>query len=200
MKKFCAVLAVVLMVAMLATTAFAASVSASYSDGKVRYSASGIDGLYEVLLDGVRIDSLDPDHTSGQKTTALEPGSKHTITLMPGGASDTFTVPGAPATDTPAPATDTPAPATDTPAPATDTPAPATATPAPATDTPAPATNTPAPATNTPAPATATPAPSTDDDDEVPKTGDSATASYLMGGAMVLAAAYLLLRRRVHSK
>ena len=39
-----------------------------------------------------------------------------------------------------------------------------------------------------------------DDDDEVPKTGDSATASYLMGGAMVLAAAYLLLRRRVHSK
>ena len=39
-----------------------------------------------------------------------------------------------------------------------------------------------------------------DDDDEVPKTGDSATASFLMGGAMVLAAAYLLLRRRVHSK
>ena len=179
MKKFCAVLAVVLMVAMLATTAFAASVSASYSDGKVRYSASGIDDYYEVLLDGKRIDSLDPDHTSGQKTISLEPGSTHKVTLMPGGASDTFTVPGAPATDTPAPATDTPAPATDTPAPAT---------------------NTPAPATNTPAPATATPAPSTDDDDEVPKTGDSATASYLMGGAMVLAAAYLLLRRRVHSK
>ena len=56
------------------------------------------------------------------------------------------------------------------------------------------------PETTTPAPATTTPAPSTDDDDEVPKTGDSATASFLMGGAMVLAAAYLLLRRRVHSK
>ena len=172
MKKFCAVLAVVLMVAMLATTAFAASVSASYSNGKVHYTASGIDGLYEVLLDGSRIDSFYEGYTSGQKTIALEPGSTHKVTLMPGGASDTFTVPGAPATDTPAPATDTPAPATDTPAPATDT----------------------------PAPATATPAPSTDDDDEVPKTGDSATASYLMGGAMVLAAAYLLLRRRVHSK
>lgn len=39
-----------------------------------------------------------------------------------------------------------------------------------------------------------------DADDDVPKTGDTATVAYLIGAAMVLAAAYLLLRRRVHSK
>ena len=173
MKKFCAILVAVLMVTMMFSVAFAASVSASYnaSTGVLSYKVSG-------LAEGERAEIYLGSRYIDTVSYDRPSGSQH-LSLQPGsytvsssaGGSDSFTV-GAPATDTPAPATDTPAPAT----------------------------NTPAPATNTPAPATATPAPSTDDDDEVPKTGDSATASYLMGGAMVLAAAYLLLRRRVHSK
>ncbi|MDO4990646.1 MAG: hypothetical protein Q4E45_09105, partial [Eubacteriales bacterium] len=91
MKKFCAVLAVVLMVTMLATSAFAVSISAYYSGGKVHVSASDVDTTYDVLLDGKGVDAIDPDHTTCQIARTLEPGTTHKITLMPGGKTTEFT-------------------------------------------------------------------------------------------------------------
>ena len=180
MKKFRFVLFVLLLVVVLSTSAFAASIKASYSDGVISYTVSDIpEGkAVQVLVDGAAKDSASEKSPSGKIYMELGAGT-HYVTTSDGGKDTIVVEPAEPETTTPAPETTTPAPETTTPAPETTTPA---------------------PETTTPAPATTTPAPSTDDDDEVPKTGDSATASYLMGGAMVLAAAYLLLRRRVHSK
>ena len=181
MKKFRVVLIAMLMVAMLASTAFAASISSvRYENGYVIYTVSGLQGPFaQVLIDGTAYDAVTPDDLSGKISVTLTPGS-HTISTSEGG-SKTFTVPGAvEPTEAPVEPTDAPVEPTDAPVEPTDAPVEPTDAPVQPTEAP------------TQAPA--------DDDDEVPKTGDSATASFLMGGAMVLAAAYLLLRRRVHSK
>ena len=212
MKKFSRAMAIlVVALLMISSCAFAnenISVSATYEDGVLSWTVRNFcGGSYEVSCGGFSMQWM---FEKGSKPVAL---TSKTITVKDaeghtdsgtvkviGAPEEPETTTPAPETTTPAPETTTPAPETTTPAPETTTPAPETTTPVPETTTPAPETTTPAPETTTPAPATTTPAPSTDDDDEVPKTGDSATASFLMGGAMVLAAAYLLLRRRVHSK
>lgn len=170
MKKVRIILIAMAMLALLVSTACAASLSASYSDGVVRWSVSGLSGAVEVYLDGSRVDTLVGEYTSGQKTVTLEPGTTHTVSLS-SGESVTFTVPGAAATEEP-----TPAPTEE------PTPAP--------TEEPTPAPTEEPSATNEPA-ATQEP----EDDDEVPKTGDSAMMTYIVAIAMVLAAAYLVLRR-----
>ena len=169
MKKVRIILVAVLLLTLLTSTAFAASLSASYSDGVIRWSVSGLEGPVDVYIDGERVDSLIPGYTSGQKTVTLEPGSTHTVSIS-GSASDsvTFTVPGATPTEEP-----TPVPTEEpTPAP-TEEP-----TPVP-TEEP-----TPVP---TQAP-TQAPSDSDNDDDEVPKTGDNSTwAAYAVAGVMALA-------------
>ena len=212
MKKFRVVLIAMLMIAMLASTAFAASVSsAHYSNGRVTYTISNLEGKFaQVLIDGVAYDMVTPDNLSGSISVKLNPGV-HTLSTSEGG-SKPFEVPGATQpeeTATPEPPVETATPEapveTATPvAPVeTATPVAPTATVEAPTDTPVAPTDTPvaptktAEVTKTPAP---TKAPAADADDDVPKTGDTATVAYLIGAAMVLAAAYLLLRRRVHSK
>ena len=216
MKKVRIILIAMAMLALLVSTACAASLTASYSDGVVRWSVSGLSGAVEVYLDGSRVDTLVGEYTSGQKTVTLEPGTTHTVSLS-SGESVTFTVPGAAATEEPTPApTEEPTPApTEEPTPApTEEPTPAPTeepTPAPteepsATEEPTPVPTeepTPAPTEEpTPAPteepsATNEPAATQEpeDDDEVPKTGDSAMMTYIVAIAMVIAAAYLVLRR-----
>lgn len=177
MKKVRIILVAVLLLTLLTSTAFAASLSASYSDGVIRWSVSGLEGPVDVYIDGERVDSLIPGYTSGQKTVTLEPGSTHTVSIS-GSASDsvTFTVPGATPTEEPTPApTEEPTPApTEEPTPVpTEEP-----TPVP-TEEP-----TPVP---TQAP-TQAPSDSDNDDDEVPKTGDNSTwAAYAVAGVMALA-------------
>ena len=63
MKKFRVVLIAMLMIAMLASTAFAASVSsAHYSNGRVTYTISNLEGKFaQVLIDGVAYDMVTPD-------------------------------------------------------------------------------------------------------------------------------------------
>ena len=195
MKKFRVVLIAMLMVAMLASTAFAASISSvRYENGYVIYTVSGLQGPFaQVLIDGTAYDAVTPDDLSGKISVTLTPGS-HTISTSEGG-SKTFTVPGAvEPTEAPVEPTETPVEPTEAPVEPTDAPVEPTDAPVEPTDAPVEPTDAPVQPTEAPTQAPA------DDDDEVPKTGDSATASYLMGGAMVLAAAYLLLRRRVHSK
>ena len=104
MKKVRIILVAVLLLTLLTSTAFAASLSASYSDGVIRWSVSGLEGPVDVYIDGERVDSLIPGYTSGQKTVTLEPGSTHTVSIS-GSASDsvTFTVPGATPTEEPTP-------------------------------------------------------------------------------------------------
>ena len=209
MKKVRIILVAVLLLTLLTSTAFAASLSASYSDGVIRWSVSGLEGPVDVYIDGERVDSLIPGYTSGQKTVTLEPGSTHTVSIS-GSASDsvTFTVPGATPTEEPTPVpTEEPTPApteeptpvpTEEPTPApTEEPTPAPTeepTPAP-TEEPAPVPTeepTPVPTEEpTPVPTqapTQAPSDSDNDDDEVPKTGDNSTwAAYAVAGVMALA-------------
>ena len=198
MKKFRVVLIAMLMIAMLASTAFAASVSsAHYSNGRVTYTISNLEGKFaQVLIDGVAYDMVTPDNLSGSISVKLNPGT-HTLSTSEGG-SKPFEVPGATEPEkTPEPV-ETPEPE-KTPEPV-ETPEPEK-TPDPTEDpTKAPEDPTKAPTQAPTATVAPTKAPSADADDDVPKTGDTATVAYLIGAAMVLAAAYLLLRRRVHSK
>ena len=210
MKKFRVVLIAMLMIAMLASTAFAASVSsAHYSNGRVTYTISNLEGKFaQVLIDGVAYDMVTPDNLSGSISVKLNPGV-HTLSTSEGG-SKPFEVPGATEPEkTPEPV-ETPEPEktpepVETPEPEktpepVETPEPEK-TPDPTEDpTKAPEDPTKAPTQAPTATVAPTKAPAADADDDVPKTGDTATVAYLIGAAMVLAAAYLLLRRRVHSK
>ena len=178
MKKFRVVMMAMLLVVILATAAFASTITATYSNGVISYHVSGIPAgdSVEIYVDGALKDSASEKSPSGNIHMTLSVGT-HYVTTSDGG-KDEIVVKAAEPEETPTPAPEEPE---ETPTPAPEEPE--------ETPTPAPV-----------EPENTTPAPSTDDDDEVPKTGDSATASFLMGGAMVLAAAYLLLRRRVHSK
>lgn len=182
MKKIATiVLALVLMFA-LATSALALTVSASYKDGVLTWNATDYSGTVAVYANGETIGA----EASGSKTIALKPGDVVTFRDM-SGAKDSFTVPGA---ATEVPATATPAP-TDTPAPTATPTVEPTATPT-VEPTKAP----------TQAPTTAptqrpTTRPTKTPSSDVPKTGDSANAVYVMGGLMLLAGACLVLSRKV---
>ena len=208
MKKFSRAIALLLVVMMMiCSMAFADEsihVSASYSNGKVSWTVSNFCYTYQVYVDGGYI--FDLSTPSGSVSMTLDTSVKHTVKVVDAmGHSDSDPIPATTpvATDTPVAPTDTPVAPTDTPVAPTDTPVAPTATVEAPTNTPVAPTDTPvaptktAEVTKTPAP---TKAPSADADDDVPKTGDTATVAYLIGAAMVLAAAYLLLRRRVHSK
>ena len=185
MKKFSSLIAVLLIVMMMVSSvAFASesiSVSAHYSGGVLSWTVSDFCDLYTVYANGQKL--VNYSNASGSYKISLDTTEDikvKVVDLM--GHSDSTTIKGSAPVPTEAPVEPTEAPVEPTEAPVEPTEAPVEPTEAPVEPTEAP----------TQAPA--------DDDDEVPKTGDSATASYLMGGAMVLAAAYLLLRRRVHSK
>ena len=192
MKKFSSLIAVLLIVMMMVSSvAFASEsihVSASYSNGVLSWTVSDFCDLYTVYANGQKL--VNYSNASGSYKISLDTTEDikvKVVDLM--GHSDSTTIKGSAPVPTEAPVEPTEAPVEPTEAPVEPTEAPVEPTEAPVEPTDAPVEPTEAP---TQAPA--------DDDDEVPKTGDSATASYLMGGAMVLAAAYLLLRRRVHSK
>ena len=178
MKKIATiVLALVLMFA-LATSAFALTVSASYKDGVLTWNATDYSGTVAVYANGDTIGA----EASGSKTIALKPGDVVTFRDM-SGAKDTFTVPGA---ATEVPATATPAP--------TDTPAPTEEPTVAPTEEP---TKAPTQAPTTAPTQRPTTRPTKTPSSDVPKTGDSANAVYVMGGLMLLAGACLVLSRKV---
>ena len=206
MKKFSSLIAVLLIVMMMVSSvAFASEsihVSASYSNGVLSWTVSDFCDLYTVYANGQKL--VNYSNASGSYKISLDTTEDikvKVVDLM--GHSDSTTIKGSAPVPTEAPVEPTEAPVEPTEAPVEPTEAPVEPTEAPVEPTEAPVEPTEAPVEPTEAPVEPTEAPTqapADDDDEVPKTGDSATASYLMGGAMVLAAAYLLLRRRVHSK
>lgn len=181
MKKIVTiVLALVLMFA-LATSALALTANASYKDGVLSWNVTDYVGTVGVYVGGSQVGA----QATGT-TTNVKPGDVVTFRDLAGN-KDTFTVPGA---ATEVPATATPAP-TDTPAPTATPTVEPTATPT-VEPTKAP----------TQAPTTAptqrpTTRPTKTPSSDVPKTGDSANAVYVMGGLMLLAGACLVLSRKV---
>ena len=175
MKKIATiVLALVLMFA-LATSAFALTANASYKDGVLSWNVTDYEGTVGVYVGGSQVGA----QATGT-TTNVKPGDVVVFRDLAGN-KDTFTVPGA---ATEVPVTEAP-----------------TATPAPTEEPTVAPTEEPTKAP-TQAPTTAptqkptskpTKTPSTD----VPKTGDSANAVYVMGGLMLLAGACLVLSRKV---
>ncbi len=171
MKKIISLVLALVLLFALAVTAQAATGTAYYKDGVIYWDVTGIDGDLSVELNGVELGG----NAKGQKTYSLEPGT-YTLKFIDfsGVNSTTFTV-GTPATATPAP-TDTPAPTEEPTVAPTEAP-----TQAPTT----------APTQRPTARPTKTPS------SDVPKTGDSANAVYVMGGLMLLAGACLVLSRKV---
>ena len=189
MKKFSRAIALLLVVMMMiCSMAFAdesIKVTASYSSGKVSWTVKNFCYTYQVYIDGQYI--FDLSSSSGSVSMTLDTSKKHTVTVVDSlGHSDSDGIPATTPVKTPEPEQSTPVPEQTTPVPEQTTPAPEKTTPA--------------PEKTTATPEKTTAAPAADADDDVPKTGDTVTVAYLIGAAMVLAAAYLLLRRRVHSK
>ena len=176
MKKILSVVLALVLLLALAAPAFAATGTAEYKNGKVYWSATGVNGDLTVRLNGTKLGS----NEKGEKTVDLAPGT-YTLEFVDfGGVSTTtFTVPGA-ATEVPVTEAPTATPTVEP-----------TATPT-VEPTKAP----------TQAPTTAptqrpTTRPTKTPSSDVPKTGDSANAVYVMGGLMLLAGACLVLSRKV---
>ena len=175
MKKITTiVLALVLMFA-LATSAFALTANASYKDGVLSWNVTDYEGTVGVYVGGTQVGA----QATGT-TTNVKPGDVVIFRDLAGN-KDTFTVPGA---ATEVPVTEAP-----------------TATPAPTEEPTVAPTEEPTKAP-TQAPTTAptqrpTTRPTKTPSSDVPKTGDSANAVYVMGGLMLLAGACLVLSRKV---
>ena len=175
MKKIATiVLALVLMFA-LATSAFALTANASYKDGVLSWNVTDYEGTVGVYVGGSQVGA----QATGT-TTNVKPGDVVVFRDLAGN-KDTFTVPGA---ATEVPVTEAP-----------------TATPAPTEEPTVAPTEEPTKAP-TQAPTTAptqrpTARPTKTPSSDVPKTGDSANAVYVMGGLMLLAGACLVLSRKV---
>ena len=180
MKKILSVVLALVLLLALAAPAFAATGTAEYKNGKVYWSATGVNGDLTVRLNGTKLGS----NEKGEKTVDLAPGT-YTLEFVDfGGVSTTtFTVPGA---ATEVPATATPAP--------TDTPAPTEEPTVAPTEEP---TQAPTQAPTTAPTQRPTTRPTKTPSSDVPKTGDSANAVYVMGGLMLLAGACLVLSRKV---
>ena len=177
MKKITTiVLALVLMFA-LATSAFALTANASYKDGVLSWNVTDYEGTVGVYVGGSQVGA----QATGT-TTNVKPGDVVIFRDLAGN-KDTFTVPGA---ATEVPATATPAP--------TDTPAPTEEPTVAPTEEP---TKAPTQAPTTAPTQRPTTRPTKTPSSDVPKTGDSANAVYVMGGLMLLAGACLVLSRKV---
>lgn len=173
MKKITTiVLALVLMFA-LATSAFALTANASYKDGVLSWNVTDYEGTVGVYVGGTQVGA----QATGT-TTNVKPGDVVIFRDLAGN-KDTFTVPGA-ATEVPATATPAPTATVEPTVAPTEEPTKA--------PTQAPTT---APTQRPTARPTKTPS------SDVPKTGDSANAVYVMGGLMLLAGACLVLSRKV---
>lgn len=223
MKNINKIVLAVLMLAVLCTSAAFAEnisiVSASYKDGVLSWTCSN-QFFYEVYVDGSAL-GLEGDWDKGSVSDLNLSAGDHTLKLVDvtnGSDSKTFSVAGA-VEETEAPVTEAPA----TEAPVTEAPATtAPATEAPATEVPATvAPTTTAPATTAPATAEPTAEPTvkptvepektaevtkapvvenTDDDTDVPKTGDARVSYALVIGMIAIAAGILLARRFGHEK
>lgn len=180
MKKILSVVLALVLLLALAAPAFAATGTAEYKNGKVYWSATGVNGDLTVRLNGTKLGG----NEKGEKTVDLAPGT-YTLEFVDFGGvnSTTFTVPGA---ATEVPATATPAP--------TDTPAPTEEPTVAPTEEP---TQAPTQAPTTAPTQRPTTRPTKTPSSDVPKTGDSANAVYVMGGLMLLAGACLVLSRKV---
>ena len=191
MKKLTSVILALVLLFALAVSAQAVTgkvTDYNASAGTVSWEVSGVDTALTVYVNGKRIGSSYP--TGKGDVSDLQPGT-YSLTFedFSGStkSSNTFTVPGA---ATEVPVTATPAP-TDTPAPTATPTVEPTATPT-VEPTQAP----------TQAPTTAptqrpTTRPTKTPSSDVPKTGDSANAVYVMGGLMLLTGACLVLSRKV---
>lgn len=175
MKKILSLVLALVLLFALAVTAQAATGTAYYKDGVIYWDVTGIDGDLSVELNGVELGG----NAKGQKTYPLEPGT-YTLKFIDFGGvnTTTFTV-GDPATATPAP-TDTPAPTEEPTVAPTEEP-----------------TKAPTQAPTTAPTQRPTTRPTKTPSSDVPKTGDSANAVYVMGGLMLLAGACLVLSRKV---
>lgn len=182
MKKIVSVVLALVLLFALAVSASALTATVSYKDGVLYWDVTEFDTSVGVYANGQSLGGS----PKGHKTFALKPGDKVTISDF-SSSKDFYPVKEEP---TAVPATATPAP-TDTPAPTATPTVEPTATPT-VEPTKAP----------TQAPTTAptqrpTTRPTKTPSSDVPKTGDSANAVYVMGGLMLLAGACLVLSRKV---
>ena len=174
MKKIVSVVLALVLLFALAISASALTATASYKDGVLSWNVTEFDGSVGVYVNGQQVGGS----TEGKKTIALKPGDIVTIADL----SDSKTFDLVKAEPTEVPATATPAP-TDTPAPTEEPTVEPTAEPT-AEPTVKPTDKPTSKPTKTPS-------------SDVPKTGDSANAVYVMGGLMLLAGACLVLSRKV---
>ena len=183
MKKLVSVVLALVLLFALAVSASALTATVSYNDGVLSWNVTEFEGSVGVYVNGAQVGGS----AQGKKSINLKPGDVVVVADL--NDSKTFTNLVVEATATPAPtATPTVEPtATPTVEPTATPTVEPTATP---TVEPT-ATPTVRP-TATPT-AKPTKVPSTD----VPKTGNSSNAVYVMGGLMLLAGACLLLSRKV---
>ena len=175
MKKIVSVVLALVLLFALAVSASALTATVSYKDGVLYWDVTEYDTAVGVYANGQSLGGS----PKGQKTFELKPGDKVTISDF-SSSKDFYPVQEEP-TEAP---TATPEPTAEPTEEPTATP---TVEPT-ATPTVAP---TAAPTTAPTAKPTKTPS------DDVPKTGDSANAVYVMGGLMLLAGACLVLSRKV---
>ena len=178
MKKIVSVVLALVLLFALAVSASALTATASYKDGVLSWNVTEFDGSVGVYVNGQAVGGS----TEGKKTIALKPGDIVTIADL----SDSKTFDLVKAEPTEVPATATPAP-TDTPAPTEEPTATPTVEP----------TKAPTQAPTTAPTQRPTTRPTKTPSSDVPKTGDSANAVYVMGGLMLLAGACLVLSRKV---
>ena len=174
MKRIVSVVLALVLLFALAVSASALTATVSYKDGVLYWDVTEFDTSVGVYANGQPLGGS----PKGHKTFALKPGDKVTISDF-SSSKDFYPVKEEP---TEVPATATPAP-TDTPAPTEEPTVAPTEAPTQAPTT--------APTQRPTARPTKTPS------SDVPKTGDSANAVYVMGGLMLLAGACLVLSRKV---
>lgn len=168
MKKIVSVVLALVLLFALAVSASALTATVSYKDGVLYWDVTEFDTSVGVYANGQSLGGS----PKGHKTFALKPGDKVTISDF-SSSKDFYPVKEEP---TEVPATATPEPTEEPTVAPTEEP------------TQAPTTAPTQKPTSKP-----TKTPSTD----VPKTGDSANAVYVMGGLMLLAGACLVLSRKV---
>ncbi len=172
MKKIVSVVLALVLLFALAVSASALTATVSYKDGVLYWDVTEFDTSVGVYANGQSLGGS----PKGHKTFALKPGDKVTISDF-SSSKDFYPVKEEP---TEVPATATPEPTEEPTVAPTEEPTKA--------PTQAPTTAPTQKPTSKP-----TKTPSTD----VPKTGDSANAVYVMGGLMLLAGACLVLSRKV---
>lgn len=172
MKKIVSVVLALVLLFALAVSASALTATASYKDGVLSWNVTEFDGSVGVYVNGQQVGGS----TEGKKTIALKPGDIVTIADL----SDSKTFDLVKAEPTEVPATATPEPTEEPTVAPTEEP-----------------TKAPTQAPTTAPTQRPTTRPTKTPSSDVPKTGDSANAVYVMGGLMLLAGACLVLSRKV---